>query len=79
MKTIANIMEMKNTVHQFFGTEYLCFIERLADYYLSKSDGQERIFHELKDWDADSQEIIIKDLTDNLSEQGFELTFEFKA
>ena len=79
MKTIANIIEMKNTPHQFFDTAYLCFIERLADYYISKSDGQERILHELKDWDADSQEIIIKDLADNLLEQGFELTFEFKA
>ena len=79
MKTIANIIDMKNTSHQFWGTAYLCFIERLADYYLSKSDGQERIFNELKDWDADSQGIIIKDLADNLLEQGFELTFEFKA
>ena len=78
MKTVANIVDMKNQPSQIFDTAYLCFIEHLADYYL-KSDGQERILHELKDWDADSQEIIIKDLADNLLEQGIELTFEFKA
>ena len=27
MKTIANIIDMKNTSHQFWGTEYLCFID----------------------------------------------------
>ena len=79
MKTVANIIAMKNKAHQFFDTKYLCFIECLVDYYISKSDGQERIFHELKDWDADAQEIIIKDLADNLLVKGFELTFEFKA
>lgn len=77
MKTIADIVDMKNQPSQIFGTAYLCFIERLADYYISKSDGQERILRELKDWDAYSQEIIIKDLADTLLQQGIELTFEF--
>ena len=35
---------------------------RLEDYYISKSDGLERISKELTQWEIDAQERLIKDL-----------------
>lgn len=47
------------------------FINTLEDYYISKSDGMERIKNELNDWDLKARKTIIVALIKQLEKNGF--------
>ena len=63
MKTNADIAQLKTHKNTMFGNEYMFLIERLADCFLTKSDGKNRILHELKEWDEESRNVILLDLS----------------
>lgn len=63
MKTVKDIEEMKNQETKMFGNAYNMLLMTLDNYYLSKSNGSERIKHELSGWDEEAQQIILTDLS----------------
>ena len=70
MKTKNDLEQMKQQQHIPFGTEYNYFISRLEGYYISKSDGVERIRAELIQWDKETQQIIAENLVENILTSG---------
>lgn len=70
MKTKKDLEEMKNNECPPFSTRYEYFIELLADYYISKINGQERIKSELMNWNKDAQLQIIGVVADRLNKEG---------
>lgn len=62
MKTILDIENMKKQDTKIFNNAYNYLIEMLADYYISKNDGEVRIKKELDNWDSVAQEVILLDL-----------------
>lgn len=62
MKTFKNLEDMKKELCAPFGTQYDYFFEALADCYISKMSGIERIKAELEEWDNDTQQIIVYEL-----------------
>lgn len=62
MKTVVDIENMKKQDTKIFDNAYSYLIEMLADYYISKNDGEVRIKKELNNWDSVAQEVILLDL-----------------
>ena len=62
MKTVVDIENMKKQDIKIFDNAYSYLIEMLADYYISKNDGEVRIKKELNNWDSVAQEVILLDL-----------------
>ena len=62
MKTILDIENMKKQNTIIFDNAYNYLIEMLADYYISKNDGEIRIKNELDNWDLVAQKVILLDL-----------------
>ena len=62
MKTILDIENMKKQNTKIFDNAYNYLIEMLADYYISKNDGEIRIKNELDNWDLVAQKVILLDL-----------------
>lgn len=67
---MKDIERMFNTRSIPFGNAYDAYVIRLADYYISKSDGLERIKQELKEWDKGSKNVIVNDVVQKLQESG---------
>ena len=59
MKTMVDLENMKLLRCPPFGSYYEYYIETLADYYISKFDGINRIKNELKDWNKETQNYIV--------------------
>ena len=76
MNKSCDIVELKKQQNPIFGNNYKYLIERLADYYISKIDGKNRIIAELMRWDDESRQIILNDLANNLQLNVFELKLE---
>lgn len=70
MKTINDLLQMKENTIEIFGNEYDFFFSRLEEYYISKLDGKERIKKELEEWDEESKNFILSNLADMISETG---------
>ncbi|QGM30159.1 hypothetical protein GI482_07130 [Bacillus sp. N3536] len=70
MKTLRDLEELKNKPISpliLFGSAYEFLMERLADYIISKTDGEERIENELKDWDNEAQYVIKQEVRKRVS------------
>lgn len=67
MKTISDLENMKSRPSTILGNAYEFLIGQLEDYYISKSDGKERIVNELKNWDKETQTIIVNTLVERIS------------
>ena len=63
------IENMKKQDTKIFDNAYSYLIEMLADYYISKNDGEVRIKKELNNWDSVAQEVILLDLKNALRNQ----------
>lgn len=70
MKTDKDIQELMNQETAVHGNAYNLLVMRLADYYISKSDGMERIVNELYKWDKGTRNAIINDVILKLEETG---------
>ena len=70
MKTFYDLERMKVQPCFPFGSAYSYFISRLADYYISKSNGIERIKYELQKWDAPTKAYIIDLVVDEINNTG---------
>lgn len=70
MKTLKDLEEMKNKEVFPFGNQYDYFFATLEDYYIAKMDGLNRIKIELQNWDKESQQVIVNQLIDIISENG---------
>jgi hypothetical protein len=70
LKSINDIIVLKKSVCDVgkgtpfgaYDNEYEHYIDALFDCYISKLDGIERIKCDLRKWDLEAKEIIIKDL-----------------
>ena len=71
MKTMHDIEKMKAQPCVPFGSVYSYFIARLSDYYISKTNGIERIMDEIAEWDAPSQEHILNCVIAEISRNSF--------
>lgn len=71
---IAKIMKEQGIDLPITKNAYEHFINLFEDYYISKSDGMERIKHTLNGWDAKARKTIILALMDRLKESGINFT-----
>ena len=71
MKTMHDIEKMKAQPCVPLGSAYSYFIARLSDYYISKTNGIERIMDEIAEWDAPSQEHILNCVISEISRNSF--------
>lgn len=62
MKTLKDLEAMKTQKSAVFGNAYEFLMERLADYYVSKIDGENRIKAELSEWDTEAKQAIIQEV-----------------
>ena len=76
MKTILDIENMKKQSTKIFDNAYNYLIKMLADYYISKNDGQVRIKKELDDWDSIAQEVILLDLKNCVEKSSIKFSWE---
>ncbi|MFQ7166533.1 MAG: hypothetical protein ACLRQQ_13845 [Acutalibacteraceae bacterium] len=67
MKTIVDLENMKSQKCIPFESAYEYLISALEDYYIAKSNGKERIKHELSNWDSQAQSVIIETLIARIS------------
>ena len=67
MKTMRDIKIMKAQPCTPFGSAYSYLIARLSDYYISKTNGIERIMNEIAEWDTPSQEHILNCVIEEIS------------
>lgn len=70
MKTLLDLEKMKDDPVVPFENAYKHMIIRLADYYISKSNGIERIGVELKDWDEEAKKAIISEVITEIEVTG---------
>ena len=65
---------MKSQSSTMFGNAYELLLNSLEHYYLSKSDGKERIKHELENWDKEAKLHILSILAERfkLEEDDFD-------
>lgn len=72
MKTILDLENMKEQPYLPFENAYEGLLTTLADDYIGKSNGLERIKAELDDWDKEAQTSIVNSLVDRISQSGLE-------
>lgn len=70
MKTISDLVKMKKQPCFPFSSAYSYFISRLADYYISRSNGIACINHELEEWDESAKACIIDFVIAEISHTG---------
>lgn len=70
MKTLKDLKEMETKNKNIFGNQYNYFLETLENYYITRTDGIDRIKEELKNWDKDAQTFILNELSDMIVESG---------
>jgi len=70
MKTLKDLNEMKLKKEDRFGNQYNYFLQTLENYYITRTDGTERIKAELKNWDKDAQVFILNELSNMIIESG---------
>lgn len=68
MKTLRDLEDMKNKAMIPFGNQYDYLFATLEDYYITKMDGLDRIKSELRNWDKESQQVIVNKLVNIISE-----------
>lgn len=66
LKTKHDLENLRNVKTNIFGNAYEFTMERLVDYYISKSDGIERIEHELTAWTIEAQKEILYEVCQRL-------------
>jgi len=76
MKTLNDLINMTNIKCQPFENQYNYLFLRLEDYYISKSDGINRIKAELSNWDDEAQNYIINNLINMLVNENYDLDVE---
>ena len=76
MKTILDIETMKEQPTNVFGNAYNYLIESLANDYISKLTGKERIQSELNKWDLESRSIILNDIKSSVESTGIDFIWE---
>jgi len=70
MKTLKELETMKSTSCVPFDNQYKEFFLCLEDYYISKSNGLERIKSELNEWDDEAKKIIAHNLIEIILSSG---------
>jgi len=75
MKSIIDLEAMKKQPTNIFGNAYAYLIESLANDYISKTTGRERIQNELSKWDADAQAIILEAVKKIVEEAGLKFVW----
>ena len=72
--TVSDLDKMKVQDMPPFENAYERFMMLLEDFYISKSDGEERIKHELEKWDDEAKIQIINQLKKRCMESGIEFS-----
>ena len=72
--TVSDLDKMKVQEMPPFENAYERFMMLLEDFYISKSDGEERIKHELEKWDDEAKIKIINQLKERCMELGIEFS-----
>ena len=67
MKNIIDLENMKSQKCKPYESAYEYLISSLEDCYITKSNGKERIKHELSNWDSQAQSVIIETLITRIS------------
>lgn len=75
MKTLSDLELLKTQPCFPFDSAYSYLICSLADYYISKTNGIERIQHELSQWDAAARAYILDRVIEEIRDYGC-LVFE---
>lgn len=71
MKSMCDLEIMKVQSCYPFESAYSFLITRMADQYISKSDGIERIMDELAEWDIPSQKCILHSVITEVYKNSF--------
>ena len=64
MKTLENLMRLREEPCTPFKNAYVALIMRIEDFYLTNSNWRNRILNELSIWDSEAKNKVIADVVE---------------
>ena len=76
MKTLSDLMKLKEKPCTPFENAYVALIMRIKDFYITKSDWRNRILNELSIWDSEAKNKLIADVTEMIKHENLDFNEE---